>query len=121
MRRVIVTMLIAIVGAFWSVLACETPPPRPVAPVDVVPIPEDAGSEEPTLDAARFPECALACTHLRLLGCEEGRTPDGGLSCYAICAKAEASGTFTLKPACVAAAPSKEALRKCGTVRCGVK
>jgi hypothetical protein len=117
--RSLFVVLFACVSALFTVLACETP--RPVTPDVVLPIPEDAGAEEPTLDAAIYPDCSRACTRLRTLGCEEGLAEEGGLTCYAVCAKAEASGKFSLNPKCVAEAASRDGLRLCKTIRCGRK
>ena len=97
-----------------GLIACS--PTHPIAPVQ--PIPEDAGGEQPSTDDAQYPDCARACTRLREHGCPEGLTPDGGLTCYDVCTKAESSGNFSLNPRCVADAESREAVRACKTVRC---
>lgn len=62
--------------------------------------------------------CGNACAQLAQLGCPEANPNPGGESCYTICAKAETSRKFTLKPACLAAAKTVPAVRACGTVRC---
>lgn len=116
-RSLLVVALALSACSLFGVLACQPSSPA-VVPPDVVPIPEDAGGEEPSEDAARYPDCSRACTRLRALGCSEGLTPDGGLTCYAVCAKAEVSGNFSLNPKCVAGAGSRDALAACKTVRC---
>lgn len=75
----------------------------------------DAGED---LDAARYPACAKACINLGALGCPEARAVDGGQSCYAVCAHAEETHKFDLKPACLAAAKSIAEAKACGSVRC---
>lgn len=102
-----------------AMLACG-PAPKPKPPevyfdaADFIDGQVDPGTAE-------FPACALACMNLARMGCKEAATLDGGLSCYDVCAKAEGSGRFSLRPACVAGAVDREALRACGTVRCGAR
>lgn len=62
--------------------------------------------------------CGNACAQLAQLGCPEANPNPGGEGCYTVCAKAEASRKFTLKPGCLSAAKTIAAVRACGTVRC---
>ena len=79
---------------------------------------DSADAEDPPIELATFPICAKACASLKRLGCPEAERPDGGSTCYAICAKAETSGKFGLRPSCVAGAKSIVELRGCASVRC---
>ncbi len=94
--------------------ACPSAPVNPVPDADA----SSADARPSDLDGASVDDCTRACARLSTLGCPEALTPDGGLGCYAICAKAEATGKFSLNPHCVADAASKDAVRSCGTVRC---
>lgn len=96
--------------AVYLMGGCPTPAPKPPI-VDA----SDAALEDAVV---RNPSCASACEQLAKLGCPEGRTLDGGKSCLHVCEDAEASGKFSLKPACVIGAQTIEQLRLCGTVRC---
>ena len=110
----------------WLVAGCPPPPKPPPTDADAqvidVVTPEsgaaDAGDDSDPDGALRSPACKNACLRLRQLGCPEAETPDGGKTCYMLCADAEASGKFRLKPDCVAAAQTVETVRACGTVRC---
>ncbi len=117
--RHLVSALLAVLVAFALVACPKTnPPPEPphdVVVADALPL-DDAG--DPELDAAVFPTCVLACRRLASLGCPEANPTPNGLSCYYVCAKAEASGKFTLHPDCVANAASQDTLRTQCNVRC---
>lgn len=116
MRVAFVTCMLA--SAFALVAACQQPPLPPH--VDIVYVDAgDAGGEWPSENQARVPICVSACKRLATLACEEALTPDGGLTCYALCEKAELSGRFSLNPDCVAHASDRVALKVCGSVRCG--
>ena len=82
----------------------------------------DSGVNDESLDAAHiaFPICAKACSVLIQSHCPEGDKQDGGDSCYAICAHAEGTGGFGLRPECIAAKKPGDVvgIRSCGTVRC---
>jgi hypothetical protein len=82
---------------------------------------DSSDAEDPPVELATFPICAKACATLKRLGCPEAARPDGGRTCYAVCAEAEKGGHFSLRPSCVAPAVSVEELRACKTVRCGGK
>lgn len=84
----------------------QRPPPADDGGVDA---PEPEGVER---------ACGNACAQLAQLGCPEANPNPGGEGCYAVCAKAEATKKFTLKPACLTAAKTIAAVRACGTVRC---
>lgn len=111
---------IACVLAFTCV-GCPKPNP-PVPPPDVTTTDsgDDGGAdpEDPPLDAAAFPDCVRACSKLKSLGCPEAAKPDGGKTCYTVCADAERSGKFSLNPKCVGAASDVAGLAVCKTVRC---
>jgi len=107
----------------WAVLGC--PPPK--APVDGGDSAADAPAPGPSDPEAGFEDadgarprsaCRHACEAMRRFGCPEGAPLDGGDSCEAVCEHAESSGKFALKPACIADAGSRDAVRACGTVRC---
>ena len=68
--------------------------------------------------AKKNASCVKACAKLAEFGCPEGKAPDAGDSCYFVCANAEASGKFGLKPDCIAAAKTAVELQACKTVRC---
>lgn len=113
-------LIAAVTFAFIGLFACckpQTPPEPPITIVDID-AQKDA-DDDASYDAARFPACTRACRNLKALGCPEAEKEDGGLSCYDVCAKAEASGKFTLRPDCVADAGTKEQLRDKCRVRCG--
>lgn len=102
----------------WSmVFACELPKPPVTPTVDVV-VEDVDWLEGSDPNSREFPMCEIACANLRRLGCPESKTLDGGLSCYEVCAKAERSGRFTLRPQCIAGAGDRAALLDCKTVRC---
>lgn len=84
-------------------------PPGPMDPVD---------AEDPPPESANYPVCARACANLKRLGCPEAERPDGGRTCYAVCADAEKSGKFPLKPICIATAKDVVDVKSCKTVRC---
>lgn len=90
-------------------------PPSPQPPVD--PSPRD-GSAPIVEDGSAYPECRAACARLWELGCPEGVPFDGGSTCFRVCAEAEASGKFDLKPTCLASAHDVAGVRACRTVRC---
>lgn len=79
---------------------------------------EEGDNEDPTLGKARYPDCVRACAKLKELTCPEAEQPKGGKTCYAVCRDAEASGKYTMKPACVALATTIDSVRACKTVRC---
>lgn len=120
------TFMVIVVAIFFAhtIGGCPTPAPKPppvpdasdasVVDPGLVPDPDDPGE---AADASS-PACVHACSQLKKLGCPEAAKPDGGKTCYKVCADAEASGKFSLKPMCVAGAQSIEQLRTCGTVRC---
>ena len=59
-----------------------------------------------------------ACTRLAKLGCPEAERVAGRDSCVVVFRKAQAEQLTDLKPACVAASKTVDAVRACGTVRC---
>ena len=103
----------------YSLVACPPPIPKP-PPIDAADASEsvDAGESESNVDASRFPSCVSACAKMKSLGCPEAETPDGGKTCYRLCADAEASKKFNLKPACIAGCGDIACVRGCGSVRC---
>jgi len=64
-------------------------------------------------DAGTPADCATACDHLRELGCPEAEPTPGGATCEEVCRNAEASGTFTLNPRCIAELGSCDGLDSC--------
>lgn len=92
-----------------ALVACTPEPKPPTVEVDA--------STVVVVDAAPS-ACASACANLRRLGCPEGETADGGKSCVDLCDQLQASGKFDMKPACVAAAQTREELAACKTARC---
>ncbi len=115
---VVLTLSLVTMGA-----ACRTTPlpPEPTY-VETFDSGADGGDDDvPVSDlpdgALRSPDCAAACKTLKRLGCPEAAKPDGGLSCYDVCVKAETSSR-SLQPKCVASKVSREGIRSCGTVRC---
>jgi hypothetical protein len=91
------------------------PSPTPVVPtVDAT---DASQGEDAALDSAGT-QCARACANLKKLGCPEADMVTNGDSCVDLCQKAQNTGKFDMKPACVLDAGTKDALLKCGTVRC---
>jgi hypothetical protein len=94
-------------GSTWGLLsfvACSSPKPVVDPPIEL-----DAGVCGPA------DSCACACSVLTVLGC-----PEGALHCVEVCNHAADTATFDMKPACISAATTKEAVRACGTVKCEV-
>jgi hypothetical protein len=137
----LVSGMVGAASAVFVVGALVGCPPQPKPPVDadaepsmvvvaldaargdltlpVIVAPKDAEAvSDARMDAPRASACSRACAKLKAVGCPEAEQIDGGLACVDLCDKAEASGKFTLKPECVAAAASVEAVRACGSVRC---
>lgn len=110
---------LAVFLALGSLAACCKPQPQgiPVVDIDAADAgdPDAGGPDDTDPDAARVPACARACRTLKKLRCPEAQKPDGGLTCYAVCEKAELSGNRSLSPECVAAAGSVESVRACKT------
>lgn len=74
-------------------------PPAPTNPTDEMPATPEG-----------------ACAHLAELGCPEAKTTPDGVSCPMV---VRVAGRLAdMKLACIAAAPSQDAVRACGTVRC---
>jgi len=96
---------------------CPTPAPKP-PPFDASDASafQDADAEGDS--SLRSPSCAAACAKMKTLRCPEAEQPDGGKTCYLLCADAEGSGKFSLKSECLARAGTVADLRACGTVRC---
>lgn len=99
-------------------MGCPPVPPQPPVPDADAALDVDADNGLDEDGAPRNVPCTQACVKLAFLGCPEATKPDGGKTCYRLCADAEASGKFSLKPACVAAAKDVDGVRACGTVRC---
>lgn len=57
-----------------------------------------------------------ACAALAALGCPEAKTTPDGVSCPMVVRVAGRLADMRL--ACIVAAPSQDAVRACGTVRC---
>ena len=100
MRPILVLLAAALVAG------CETyVPPRPLPPV-VVPEPaDDVGTA-----------CALACAHMRELGCSEGNGSVGGAPCALTCVKAHELRFLPLS--CWISARTPAEARACGSLRC---
>lgn len=74
-------------------------------------------SEEPEgSPAALESPCGKACQTFERLHCPEAKPSDNGVSCYRVCVKA--ARLRSIPAACWAAAPTVEALKACGGVRC---
>ena len=58
--------------------------------------------------------CALACSNLASLGCQEGVAAN----CTATCQHVESSRLTELHPTCLSAAKTKAEARACGSVAC---
>lgn len=105
-----------------EITGCPLPPEPPQGDVTDGGYPpgplDSADTEDPPVELATFPICAKACAALKRLGCPEAERPDGGSTCYAVCAKAEKSGKFGLRPNCVAASKTITDVKACGTIRC---
>jgi hypothetical protein len=115
-------LALAVAGVLaFTCVGCPKPNP-PVPPPDVTTtdadISDGADPEDPPLDAAAFPDCVRACAKLKSLGCPEAAKPDGGKTCYKVCADAESTGKFSLNPKCVASQADVSGVRSCATVRC---
>ncbi len=96
------------------VAACKLMNPAPVEP-DY----PDSGpfAEEPEgSPAALSSPCGKACQTFERLHCPEAKPSDNGVSCYRVCLKA--AKLRKTPAACWAAAPTVDALRACGGVRC---
>src|SRR5690349_15592648 len=95
-----------ILAAALLVAACNAPgcnspaPPAPLPPDPPEPIEGDAG----------ISPYALACTHLRALGCAEGLRSD----CSRAMSRADARHLTIVPVACIAAARSQQDVRDCG-------
>lgn len=118
-NRVCVLCGLILVGFF----ACREPN-CPDAVVVIQPadagLPGDAGEEQ--LDGTKkISPCGDACVQLAKLGCPESTPKPGEESCYVVCARAEETKRFSLKPTCIAKAATVAEVRACGTVRCGSK
>lgn len=87
--------LLMVVAA--ALLTCERPNPPPPRMLP---------------DGARA-TCPGMCEHLRALGCEEGEPTPEGATCEAICEHAISVPYSRLDIACVQAAPSCVAARRC--------
>lgn len=124
-------IFVLIIGC--CLLGCPPSPKPPV--VDASDASLDVGDAGPQIDATAVVDaavdpdeapdgtvknkaCAAACAKMKALGCPEAVKPDGGQTCYNVCAHAESSGKFSLKPDCVASKNTIEELKTCGTVRC---
>lgn len=111
--RLLLALALALAG-------CPAPEPaHPELAEGGRPPADSPDAEDPPEGSAAIPACSRACAALERLGCPEAERPDGGRTCYAVCADAERGGKFSLKPSCVAASKSVAELRACGTVRCG--
>ena len=100
-------------------------PPHPIQDETTVIVTDpDGGVTEYTEPFDRaggylFPTCAAACSNMVRLTCTSARQRPGEDSCYVVCKRAEGTGgRIDLKPACLAAAKTKAAIRACGTYRC---
>lgn len=111
----------------YATAGCPTPAPKPPPhdASDASDAPFDAGFDGPVPEgepdaALKYPACAAACAKMaeKAIDCPEAAKPDGGKTCYRLCADAEESGKFNLKPACIAGAKDVAGVRACGTVRC---
>lgn len=60
--------------------------------------------------------CAVACDHLKAIGCPEGKGSLAGHSCAPVCV--ESMNLRPLPLACWANASSQDAARACGSLRC---
>lgn len=106
-------------ATFALLTACPKPEPVTPIPADVFESGLPSDSEDPPPGRALFPECARACATLVKLGCPEGTRPDGGKTCYAVCADSQRNpGMSPLQPSCVGNAVDVSGVRACGTVRC---
>jgi hypothetical protein len=57
---------------------------------------------------------ASACANLARLKCDEGSKPN----CASVMQRAQESAITDMRPVCLSMAPTKEAARACGSVRC---
>ena len=112
-------ILTTIVAAFLFVEGCC--PPQPPSNVAIVCI-NEAGPEE-SFEADQSPEalglstpCAKACKSLSTLACSESKKQPGGDTCVVTCKKYIEISSYD--PACVTAAKTKEAVRKCPLIKC---
>lgn len=116
-----IAVLTTPVGAcIVAIAGCPHPAPGPNRPDIVMPDGGQPGDDEdPQLDGAASPACAGACATMKKLGCPEAARPDGGKTCYRVCADAQRTpGISALRPECIAGKDSVEGVRSCGTVRC---
>lgn len=111
----------ALLLSFLLLGCCQSTPPTTT--VVVASCDPDAGLVDEPFEADQSAEamslsspCAKACASFSRLGCPESRKPAGGRTCVETCKAIEAASSFS--PACVAAAASVEAVRKCPAVRC---
>ncbi len=111
-------LLYCVIGFGYVVAACTLTNPMPVPP-DAAEYPSDGGvvSEEPEgSPAALSSPCGRACKAFTRLGCPEAKPSASGVSCYQVCLRG--ARLRSIPVACWAAAPTVDALRACGGVRC---
>lgn len=111
-------ILTTIVAAFLFTDCCPPQPPSNVAIVCI----NEAGPEE-SFEADQSPEalglsspCAKACKNLSTLACSESKKQPGGDTCVVVCKKYGEIANYDT--ACVTAAKTKEAVRKCPLIKC---
>lgn len=113
---IVATMLAA--GAMLADVGCCSTPPSNVAIVCINEAgPEEDFAQDKSDEALGLKSpCALACSNLATLGCSESKKPPGGDTCVVVCKKYVEISSYN--PACVSAAKSKDAVRKCPLVKC---
>jgi len=62
--------------------------------------------------------CAVACQHLRDIGCSDGYGVDGGASCEDTCDRVQSSHLTDFHLGCLAGARTTTAAVACGSVLC---
>lgn len=131
--KTIVVFLLAVVTIVACTPAAVTPPPDactdagplekkkcPSCPcADAAPAPAPTPAPVPTVapDATPAPApvgYAAVCQHLAKLGCPEGQSP----RCPILIGKVQDASLGDLKPACLMAATTQQAVQACGSVVC---
>lgn len=109
---------------FFSILlvaflpACPKEAENPTVTVSDAGTDSDAEPPDGPAGTYKVPDCQKACIKLGEIGCPEAIRKAGEDSCYVVCKRAQESGKFDFKPACIAKARDKSSVLACGTYRC---
>jgi len=105
--------------AFVSAFAFAGCDPKPIPQTVYIVCASDGGASEDDDDAGALgaaDDCSLACRNLRVLGCPEGKTPEGGKGCTQICR--DMLPISSRDPVCEKKAKTAAAVRACPRIKC---